>query len=285
MAEKGLLLYDNTLWRDGVTLTASSEALPVSRLLDYRPGRKWRATGDAAEWIKADHGAAVDIDTVLIYASNATTQASIEATARIRISANSDMSSAVKDETYELWPPVTGFGENFGQGFGGYPNLSEFNAYPQRRLIRLGAMYSKRYLRIDFADAANPAGYFEAGIVMAGVAYPLPVNFSNDWEVGNIDPTEHRPTDGGSVLIQAKTGWREAAFELQQFPLSAALTAIDDLQRIAGKKRPVLWVPFPGGALSTIYRTSIYGLMTDPTLIRGTSFDRAAVRFKIRELR
>ncbi len=281
MAEKGLLLYDNTLWRDGVTLSASSEALDVDRLLDYRPGRKWRATGCAAEWIKADHGAAVDIDTILIYASNAVA----DSTARMRISANADLSAPVYDETAELWPPVSGFGENFGQAFGGYPDLREFNAFAQRRLIRLGAMYSKRYLRIDFADVDNADGFFEVGIVMAGVAYPLPVNFAYGWEIGNVDPTEHRPTDGGSLLIQAKTGWREAAFEINQFPLASALTAIDDLQRIAGKRRPVLWVPFPDAPLAKIYRTSIYGLLSDVSLIRGTSVNAASVRFKIRELR
>lgn len=285
MAEKGLFLYDNTLWRPGVTLTASSEALPVSRLLDYRPGRKWRATGDTAEWVKVDHGAVVDIDTVFVYAMNATNQPSLDATVRVRISANADMSSPLFDETFEIWPPVTGYGDLYGIGYGGYPVLSAFAAFTQRRLIRLGAMYSARYLRLDFADPSNPSGYIEVGIVMAGQGYQPTRNFTFGWDVDHDDPSEQDETDGGAVLITARPSARVLSLAMGKIPLGEALGYVDDMKRIVGRKRPLLFAPFPDGSLNRIYRTTIYGVVKTWAPIVNIAPERATVSgMTIREL-
>lgn len=51
-----VILHRNLL--DAATLSASSSALPVVRLQDYRPGRVWRSTGCASEWVLVDHGTA-----------------------------------------------------------------------------------------------------------------------------------------------------------------------------------------------------------------------------------
>ena len=281
MAEKGLWLYDNTLWRTGAALTASSAALPVARLLDYRPGRKWRATGKAAEWIHVDHGDDVDIDTIFLYAGNF----GLGDTVRIRISANSDMSSPVYDQTVEVWEPVYGYGVNFGLNYGGYPNLTDFAAFTQRRLIRLGAVYSKRYLRIDFAAPDNGDTYVEAGIVMAGIGYQPSRNFLFGWDVDHDDPSDQEETDGGSVLITARPSARVLNVTMGNLPLDEALTQVDDMKRIVGRKRPLLFVPFPDGDVSRIYRTSIYGVVKAWQPIRHTSPLRASgAAMTIREL-
>lgn len=282
MAEKGLWIYDNTLWRPGVTLTASTQRLAVSNLLDYRPGRKWSPTGKAAEWIHVDHGADVEIDTILLYAGSFV----LGSTVRVRISNNADMSSPVYDQTPEIWPPVYGFGINYGFSYGGYPNLTAFAAFTQRRLIRLGAVYTGRYLRLDFADPDNPLAYFDLGIVMAGMGWQPSRNFRFNWDTGHEDPTEHHDTDGGDVLIHAKPSHRVLSVAFGNLELDEVLAQGDDMQRIVGKKRPVLFVPFPDGSLNRIYRTSIYGLPAAWQPIRHTSALRGTIPgVTIRELR
>lgn len=120
---------------------------------------------------------------------------------------------------------------------------------------------------------------------MAGIGYQPSRNFLFGWDVDHDDPSDQEETDGGSVLITARPSARVLNVTMGNLPLGEALTQVDDMKRIVGRKRPLLFVPFPDGDVSRIYRTSIYGVVKAWQPIRHTSPLRASgAAMTIREL-
>lgn len=293
MAERGLLLFDNALWRPGTVLTASSEASAstgVAKLLDYRPKRPWVTTSKTDEHLLVDFGEKTPIDTVFIYAMGATN----EAEANIQIASAADMSGAVYGQVHDIWPPPYGYGDQYGQNYGGYADLTEFKAFTQRRLIRLGTTYEERYLKIGLTDPEAANDFLSTGIIWAGIGTQLSRNFALPADFDWTDPTEHQETDGDTVIIQPRASYREESFGFELLNRAEAFTEMDDFKRIVGRKRPAIWAPFvhrqeppadDDPSLSLIYRTMIYGLVTGGGPISLTNQLHADVMgIRIREL-
>lgn len=281
-----LAIYDTITDRPGVAMTASSGSSTLSRLLDIRPGYPWQTTGCAAEHLKLDAGSgeSFDVDTVAIVGHNA----NLDGTIRTRISDQADLSSPTLDRSDDYWPPVYGLGDQFGLYFGGYPQLTDFAQFTYFRVVRLGAQYSGRYLRLDLANATNADGVLRTGRVMAGIGWQPTRNFQFGWTMRWVDPSPVRRTDGGGVIASRKVKFREFTISIGGggLPLAEMLTYADDMIRILGRTRPLLLMLFPDGDVNRIYRTSVYGVISSEAAIVGQHYELGSVaQFTVQELR
>lgn len=119
-------------WNDYMreaTLTATSEAgeFVVENLQTLSPRERWRSTSAADQTIIADAGQQQNWHLLYIDGHNFNE----DATLRIRISDNSDLSNPVYDAEYNAWPSLTGLGEGgLGEsGLGGSPITNELKSF------------------------------------------------------------------------------------------------------------------------------------------------------------
>lgn len=288
MATSGnvLLLYDNMIDRAGVTLSASSAGRPVTNLLDIRPRRAWRSTGVVSEYIQADAGPGnrFDADTVALIGHNATAAATV----RFRMGDDVAFTTWRHDTgAIEMWPSIVGAGMGGAGdgGAGGYPILTPFQAFTALRIIRLGAVCSGRYARLDLADPGNAAGYLQLGRWMAGLGVQPAFNFARDWDWTQVDPAEQQETDGGGLMIQPRgPKYRTLTLRLAHLSEIEATGSFADLRRIVGRSRSLLVVLFPAADDPLCYRTTIYGVMPDNERIAHSAFDNYTTSITIREL-
>ncbi|MBN9525459.1 MAG: hypothetical protein J0H82_04590 [Alphaproteobacteria bacterium] len=279
MGEKILFLYDTITDRDGVTLTASSALTPVTNLQDISPSRVWRMATNNGEWVSIDAGAGGRhvVDTVALVGFNMTAGRPFQrSTVRVRLADAADMSDASYDQTYPVWPAVSGFGQLFGQCLGGYPQIGGYVPYTRRRIIRLARQVKARFLRLDFSDTLS-AVPLELGRIMAGVAFQPERNFSYGWKRRPVDPSTIKRSDGGTPIGTRRRVYHETDVEFGLVRLRRALTQFDDMLSAVGNSRPVLVSLFPDAASTLFYRTSDYGLITSTVNLTGTHHDFAAV--------
>jgi len=183
------LLYDSDTW-DAATITSSSEEgdlIDDNAVNDY-VGRAWRTTGDSAEWIKFDLGAAATITEVSLAGLNLTSAATV----------------TVEGHTSDSWAS---------------PDVQEVIAIAtnadsvvfQRLTIFLTAGTSKRWWRITLVDAANTDGYIEVGRIKGGAYYELNRNMDDNFKVSKADPSEGEPQPGTLSAFRSRTSFRRAA--------------------------------------------------------------------------
>jgi len=260
MAQKVFILYDNKV--DDATMSASSVAgtLAASNLVNRQIKKLARTTGVSAEYWQADFGETVSISCLGLWNHNFT----IDATIRARLSANSDMSAPVLDETFEAWPPLYG-ADDIGAdlcGYGGYPFLTSFNDYKYYWVERLSTTYDARYLRLDIVDAGNTAGYLQAGRLIAGVGWQPEKNFSMGWSLDWVDQSEQVPMEGGAVWVDEREKFRVLTLPFKFATAADADGGYNEFKRIVGHSKDVLVIPFPDSVGIQQYKNTIYGMPT-----------------------
>lgn len=274
----GLFLYWNKA--DSATVTASSAALPASRVQDPRPGRIWRATGYTSEVLTFDFGAGVDLTHGAVVNHNL----GVSGTIRHQAGNDATFSSNLYDSAaIEAWPPVAGFGsDGFGVSLGGYPILTNFADYRPFRLFDYGGTLNCRHSRFIFTST-SASGNIQVGRIFNGIGYQPSVNFAYNWSTEWVDPSELIETEA-SFFIVRRQKYRLHRLSLEHIPQSEALGALDDLKRIVGKSRDLLVVLFPSADLPTQYRTSIYGIPIENGATSNPYLKRFSTSMVIREL-
>jgi hypothetical protein len=282
-----ILLFPQNLV-DSASLTASSAVgtLPVTNLADYRPSIVWRATGCAAEWVKADLGSTQSVQALVAWNHNWSNSGTI----RVRVSDMADLSSPTYDSgTISAWPSIVGFGQGGfgGGGFGGVPVLSAFNNYRFYRVLILPAGVSGRYVRLDMADSTNSAGYVQIGRLFVGTYYQPTLNplmGSNGLGIGWRDLGTAVRTDSGTVRFSRRGKFREMALAWDYLTEDEALTSIDDMGRIIGTSRDMFAVLYPDADLAKQYRTTLYAVPTVNGPANYSNFQSYAVTLTLQEI-
>ena len=259
------ILYNNRVARAGTDIRATSAATPARRVGQVRPGRKWRAAAPGRQVLWIDFGARVAATHGAILGHNLGVAGNLRWTVTDDPAAETDPDGTANtlDLTTRPWDPAYGLGfDPFGESLGGFPDLSDFAAFPARKVVDYGGQVRARYLRIEIFDPllAVPV---EAGVVLHGQGFEPADNIAFGWSVEWRDPAEQIETEGGLLAAPAGKPRRAASFALDHLRREAALFTVDDLNRIAGLRRPVLVELWAGADQATDYRTAVYGLFTD----------------------
>ena len=205
MPHNALLMATNRWSQTTTTINHSGQdvAYPATNTRELSRNKTWHSLGNVNLYLQANLGATYKIGAVCIVfpkriytpdqdLGSQRTYAGISTsgTIRVRVSANADMSSPVYDSgTINAWEIIytsseisTGLLSEF------FPSgLPDTNTIPWLqglvRRVLLPSEVSGRYVRIDFNDSGNPAGYLEVSYIYAGRVLEVTNNIAYGWKV------------------------------------------------------------------------------------------------------
>lgn len=282
MGEKALILGDNV--HDGATLSGSppiDATFALENLADPMPGERFGAAGYSDVLVRFDHGEEVVIDTI----GMVNFDASLSGAVQITITGNSDYTDdGTFQESFDLWPPMYGFGEKFGEFFGGYVDPDAVGIFQPRRLIRLGAQYKGRYVEYRFNDSDGSGDGFKLGYVMAGIGIQFERNFAFPYELDEIPVEEPIETDGGGLILNGGSIYSTMRIAFPALRRSELMSTVRALKRSRGYSKPVFVALFPDADIVLLNQTSIYGVFSRWGAGTVSHFDVAGQDFLIRGL-
>lgn len=275
---------------DEATITTGSEEplLPVAHLKDRQLVKPWRSQSvDPADtWIEGDFSSQRVVGAVALVRHN------FSQSARWRVRLGDDpglgQGTGVDYDSgwLAVWPPIEEFGTlpwGVFQWGGLLPQevateitLSAYHLLPQPRLVR--------YLRLDFEDPDNPAGYLQAGRLVAGPSYVPSRSMLYDWSLGFEDPSEVSKSRGGQTWIDVQEKFRVLRFSLANLSEDEAMNNIfDHLMRRKGVSGDLLVIP-QSERPDQYHNQAIYGRLRSLDPISNPFFESFETTFEVEEL-
>lgn len=198
-----------------------------ANVLDLQPNLRARWTSLTGMALVLDLGGAAEVDTVYLGAHNGTNAATV----RIRAAASEAAltASPVYDSTALTINAAT---------------ISEAWAH-LNALKLINPSQTLQWWRFDFADGANPAGYFELGRLALAKAFRPAVNFGWGSPSGYIDNGLVDETVGGQMI--PTPGGRRRVWELLFNTLSEgeAWGDLFEFDRLRGLSRDLIFAMNP----------------------------------------
>ena len=272
---------------DEAVLTAGTEepALPAANLQDRQIVRPWRTQGvDPADtWLALDFQVNRTVGAVALVRHNF----SQGSTWRIRAGDDATFQNVKYDSgPLEVWPDIEEFGtQPWGifQWGGLLPEevaetitLSAYHLLPQQTVAR--------YVRIDLADPANPAGYLQAGRLLVGPYYRPSRHFLYGWSMGYEDPSEVSKSRGGQTWVDVQERYRVLRFSVANLNEREAFDNIfDHLLRRRGVSGDVLVIP-QSDKPELFHHQAVYGRLRTLEPIANPFFESFETSFEVEEL-
>lgn len=243
------------------TLTASTTAgsLAASNLLTLRKAQVWRATGTSAN-LTLVWAAAQTIGMVALPFCNLTAGATL----RVRgYTLAADASPAFDTTALACCAPDTG--------------------WPQYA-VRWFTPAAVEKLVIDIADASNPAGYVQAGCLVAGNYWQPEIGPSHGGvTLGLGDATVKARTDGGDPIAQSGHRHRTLSLSFNAMSETDRATAFA-LQATNGTALPVFASVFAGEGTALEHAHQIWGLLDEPFPITLPHYRKYAADLTVEEI-
>lgn len=134
---------------------------------------------------------------------------------------------------------------------------------------------SYRWWRLDLADAANPAGYVEAGYLMLWQAWQPTRNFSYGKSLGLETGTIRQESIGLVETHDRRASRRTEKFAIENLPPADAKIALR-IERERDLDRPLFWCPNPETPdewldRAFLCRMTVLGSLDNPSLRRERS--------------
>jgi len=173
-----------------------------------------------------------------------------------------------------MWVPTVGFGL---PPWGSFPwsgiDARDYTA-GTLAIYEAPAAVTGRYVWVYVADATNPAGYFQAGRFLAGVACQPERNVAYGAGTRYIDPSEVKRSRGGRRLVLAKPRYRQMELDFQSLTEREAFSVSFELSRQLGKAGDLLISLDPDDAGGVRFRRTFYAALADTTPIVIPKFNR-----------
>jgi hypothetical protein len=143
---------------------------------------------------------------------------------------------------------------------------------------------SVKKLVIDIDDAANAAGYIEAGRLIVGDYWEPDYNADYGLQIGYKDASEHKRNEAGDLMTDVRPRAKTLTFGLSQAP-PADRKKIMRILRGNGKPWPIYISVFPGNADADLEQDhQIYGKLSDLSAITLANFELYASTIAIDEI-
>ena len=213
------LCYSNLVDAPTTVITSNSEvaSLPDDNVQTFWKSKVWRATGDAAEWIKFDFASALPVWVVAIVGHNFSSGATV----------------TLELHASDAW---------------GAPTVSQVIAYNADIMLYVfTSAQTYRWARITIADGSNPDGYVECGRIFLGAYLSPERGFMNGWKRSLIDPSLILESSDGAESIDGKTPFYRFSFPFRN-TLSDNVDTVYNDRKMTGE---LFIVPDSGNALMT----------------------------------
>lgn len=191
------------------TAVSAATSMPASNLNKMQPSDVWRSTSLTSQYIEVDLGSAKAVTVVALMFTNLTSAATWQVQAGSTTAYSNYDSTAVT-----AWAGAT-------------QNVDRPHAF----LDLTAASQTYRYWKITLTDAANPAGYFEAGRVILSNAFQGTRNYSFGAGRGYKDMTVTKDAFAGQMIVEEKAKRPILSFEANFLTATEAEATILELQR------------------------------------------------------
>ena len=272
---------------DEATLIAGSQvaSLPVTNLQDRQIVKPWRTTttATASTWVRAAFTQPQVVGVVALIRHNFSQGSSW----RIRVGDDPNFATAAYDSGWvDVWPKFEEFGTlpwGVFQWGGLVPQevatqitLSAYHLLPMPVVAQ--------QLRIDIDDAANPAGYLQAGRLVAGPAYRPSRDMLYGWSIGFEDPSVVSKSRGGQTWIDVQERFRVLRFTLSNLNENEAFNNVFDyLFRRKGVAGDVLVIP-RADKPDQYHNQAIYGRLRTLEPLTNPYWESFETNFEVEEL-
>jgi hypothetical protein len=265
---------------DEATLTAGSAVatLPVTNLQDRQIVKPWRTATT-----QADFGQPQTIGVVALIRHNF----SQGSRWRLRVGDDPSFAGVAHDSGWvEVWPQIEEFGA-LPWGVFQWGGLVPQEVAAQ---ITLSAHYLlpvpvvAQHLRLDVDDAGNPAGYLQAGRLVAGPAYRPSRDLLYGWSIGFEDPSVVSKSRGGQTWIDVQERFRVLRFTLGNLnETEAFVNVFDYLHRRKGIAGDVLVIP-RADRPDQFHNQAIYGRLRTLEPLTNPYWESFETNFEVEEL-
>ena len=217
-------------WTSGATATSTSQAnvnVAAANLLFAQPSRKWQSAALGTLRVTFNAGSVKQWDSFSLLRHNG-----FSGTLQIfaaNILANVFTTPLYTSSTFPLRFPG---------------DLTPFNEYDTWAYT--GALRTHQYIGLQIIDNANPAGFFRAGVAMAGVKFTPGLGPDLGARTGRNDPSAAIRLLNGEAVVRPKRGLDVGTFT---FPMQTPTEVIRwrQINRIYGSRIPMVykWDPNP----------------------------------------
>ncbi len=228
---KGLIGYLNQFERSALRAGSAVIGLDAANLADATIATPWQTAGVTTSWVEADAGAAVSWGVVGLFGGNLTAAA----TWAIKLG-----TAAGASDVYSSGVLAAGAAPGYRQA-----------------VLVLPALYSARFLHIDLVDPTNPDGFLRVGGAFAGGYFQPLHNFAFGQQETMSDETKISTTRGGQEYPTVGPMRRRQDFTLPALTEAEKYNAVLEIERVAGIRGNVLWIPNPASAY--LNKQAIFG--------------------------
>ncbi|MBC9177846.1 hypothetical protein [Pseudoroseomonas ludipueritiae] len=280
------------LWRkatDAGTVSGGAwrPTLPLQNLQTQDPQQVARSTStaEASTWLRVDcgTGAPVPVSQFVLLNHNLTTAGRV----RFVLSNAADGSAPLYDSGWlPAWEPTVVWGS---LPWGAFPwNGVDTRAYPAgaalMHQVRTGTPYVARYVLVYLSDPSNPAGYLQAGRLMAGWSWSPAINAAWGASLRWVDPSAVKRTRGGRRIVSRQPKYRSFEMEFAALSEGEALGTAEAISRELGKDGDFFLCMDPKDSATNRFRRSIYANLTDTTPIVAAAMDCWTWRLSAEEI-
>lgn len=260
------IVYENLA--DAGTLDASSwiAAAPPATLQNHHVGRRWKGRLGDTEYIVADLGASVSVDSLALlgcqYVAADDTQANMTSAAVTRVRFSTADATGAAGDAYDSGSAA-----------------ARINAAYGALVKHLAAPVTGRYLRFDLSQSSATA--LLAGRVVAGLRSPFSINFSYGWGFGYSDLSRKTKSAGGQTFIERDDRFRVLTASFDFMSESNRYGFVLEVDRLNGISRDVMFIIDPESAAPD--RDTVWGLLTDMSPPTQPHFEHYAKSYSIEE--
>lgn len=137
-----------------------------------------------------------------------------------------------------------------------------------------------RYWRLALADASNPDGYIQVGLVFLGGYTQMAKNYQHGWAITTVDLSQEVQASNGVTHVNEKPSYRILEKEYYRVP-EAQKDAVRQISDAVGSKQAFFISMRPDDNTHDLY--TVYGrfqLLPKPTNNRGRLWD---IKMSIKE--
>ncbi|NQW12219.1 MAG: hypothetical protein HQ481_20325 [Alphaproteobacteria bacterium] len=261
-----------------------SAGLPVGNLAEPQPTRVARtSTTDPAETTTTlDFGSPMPIRFAALIHHNLT-QNGIW---RVRLGDDAALSAPLYDSgPLAVWPSIVPFGVGLWGEFnwGGKLSSEEAGTYGIAAILVLDTPVRARYLRLDLDDQGNPAGYLQAGRLLAGPAWQPSINLQLGWSIEQVDTSKKARSRGGQTYVDTQPRYRRLRFTIDFLERDEMFGNAYELERLKGVGGDLLVMIDPDD-LQHRHRHTVYGQLAESAPIANPVLGRFSKNFVIEEM-
>lgn len=279
-----ILAYGNLI--DEATLSGgfSYPSLPLANLQDERLGKVWRTvdTLTASTWFDIDLGSPRLLRTIAMANHNL----SLTALYRIRFGDDPTFATVTDDSGWlNVWPEIYPFGEvpwGSESWWDGRLSATEAAAYTATLVRVLASTMLGRYIRVEFDDQTNDAGYVQGGRLFVADGWQPVRNMVYGANIGWLDRNSFQEAISGAEYGTKRRSPRLARFELPAMTESEAMAQAFEIQRSVGTLGEVLYMWNPDDTVHAI-RRQFLGRLRVLSQIENAAPDRWRSPFEIKE--